>query len=101
MTGHYILDDKGEAILVDLMTWARWFETANEKRQLAKTPVHEATVSTVFLGLDHNFGTNGPPLLWETMIFGGPHDGYQDRYSTRDEALTGHAKAVELASVEK
>lgn len=39
-------------------------------------------VSTVFLGLDH-FGRVGEPVLWETMIFGGAHDGYQARYTSR------------------
>lgn len=52
-------------------------------------------VSTVFLGLDHNL--YGPPHLFETMIFGGEHDGYQERYSTWAEAETGHARTVEIA----
>lgn len=26
-------------------------------------------MSTVFLGLDHNFCDEGPPLLFETMVF--------------------------------
>ena len=33
-------------------------------------PSGEATISTVYLGLDHSFG-NGPPLFFETMIFCG------------------------------
>jgi len=49
-----------------------------------------AEVSTVFLGLDHAFG-DGPPVLFETMVFGGPLDGEQDRYCTWDEAVAGHA----------
>lgn len=53
------------------------------------------TVSTVFLWLDHGWG-GGPPILFETMIFGGEHDGYQDRYCTHEEVLEGHAKAVKL-----
>ena len=32
-------------------------------------------ISTVFLGIDHNFNLEGPPLLFETMIFGGIKDG--------------------------
>lgn len=50
-------------------------------------------VSTVFLGLNHNYG-DGPPLIFETMIFGGPMDQYQDRYSTEEEAMAGHNFAV-------
>jgi hypothetical protein len=33
-------------------------------------------VSTVFLGTNHSFGFE-PPLLFETMIFGGRFDDYQ------------------------
>ena len=34
------------------------------------------------------------PILFETMIFGGEHDQYQERYATREEAVEGHARAV-------
>jgi len=57
-------------------------------------------VSTVFLGIDHNWG-GGPPLIFETMIFNqGPeserpwHEEYQERYSTWEQAEAGHARAV-------
>src|SRR5690606_15935421 len=47
-------------------------------------------VSTVFLGLDHSFSDNDPPLIFETMVFGGPLDGDQIRYSTWEQAQSGH-----------
>lgn len=50
-------------------------------------------VSTVWLGLDHQFG-EGPPLIFETLIFGGDRDGEVRRYSTKEEALAGHLHAV-------
>ena len=53
------------------------------------------TVSTVFLGLDHSFG-DGPPLLFETMIFGGAQDGRNERYEDRATALAGHERAMAL-----
>lgn len=65
---------------------------ANERR-VKRTKVGDSDVSTVFLGLDHQFG-RGAPLLFETMIFGGARDGDQFRYSTWDEAEDGHAKVV-------
>lgn len=73
---------------------------------MGKTTIPEngARVSTVFLGLDHNFGSGGPPILWETMIFNvETEDGYQfqERYSTREEAIAGHAAAVEYARILK
>lgn len=46
-------------------------------------------VSTVWLGIDHGYG-EGPPLIFETMIFGGPMDQHCDRYSTEEQARTGH-----------
>ena len=100
----YILKDK-KIIPVDLMTWAKWSETAD--RVVRQTEIIEGIkignkalgtpvkISTVFLGLDHNFGA-GKPLLFETMIFGGKHDGYQERYSTYKEAEKGHQKALNL-----
>ena len=36
------------------------------------------------------------PLVYETMIFGGVHDQWCDRYATREEALAGHNRAVNL-----
>jgi hypothetical protein len=48
----------------------------------------------VFLGTDHSFG-DGPPLLWETMIFGGKHDEFQERYSNLADAKAGHKRALQ------
>ncbi len=94
----YILDADGNVVSADLMTWANWYESNYNKRSIGKDePIPGVKVSTVFLGLNHNFG-DGPPVLWETMIFGGEHDQYQERYSTRKEALEGHRRAVELAT---
>lgn len=94
--GHYILEEDGKTPKdVDLMTWGRWMEN-DAVRRVGDTTVADARVSTVFLGLDHQFD-HGDPLLWETMIFGGDHDGYCDRYSSHDAAVFGHQKAVEIA----
>jgi hypothetical protein len=38
----------------------------------------------------------GPRVLWETMIFGLDDDSYQERYTSREAALEGHARAVEI-----
>jgi hypothetical protein len=76
----------------DITKWGHWYTTAN--RQLRKDHVAGAVVSTVFLGIDHRCGGDGPPVLWETMIFGGTHDGFQDRYTSEDEAFTGHARVL-------
>jgi hypothetical protein len=51
-------------------------------------------VSTVFLGLNHAYD-QGPPLLFETMVFGGPMDEFMDRYTTEEQALAGHEFTVQ------
>lgn len=48
-------------------------------------------ISTVWLGMDVT--PRAKPIIFETMIFGGPLDGYQWRYTTEDDAFKGHAQA--------
>lgn len=105
--GLYILDGKTPVREDDLLIWGHWREYAN--RHVAQTHVGPFWVSTVFLGIDHNFFGKGPPILFETMIQGGePTIGlggwdmegwqdYQKRYATWEEAEAGHARAVEWA----
>lgn len=89
MSERYILKD-GEAVpCEDLMEWGRWMQDAD--RTVAHDTLGESRVSTVFLGLDHAFG-GAIPILWETMVFGGPLDQEMDRYSSKAAAAVGHAK---------
>ena len=97
MNGKYILVD-GEPCEADLMTWATWFESAD--RIIARTEQGGVMVSTVFLGVDHNFSPEGAPVLWETMVIGGPLDGEQDRYTSLAAAQEGHDKMVERVNAE-
>jgi hypothetical protein len=66
-------------------------------RQIARNTFGEVEISTVFLIFDHSYDSD-KPVLFETMIFGGEHDGYQDRYHTYDEALFGHQVACDLVN---
>lgn len=84
---HYF-DRKGHPM--ELMEWARAFEAGNCVRV---DNIDDQRVSTVWLGLDHRFD-EGPPLIFETMVFGGPHDHYCDRYSTEEAAIAGHDQTV-------
>jgi hypothetical protein len=92
---YYVLVD-GEPLRVsDVRAWAHWFETAD--RSVACTDVGPGRVSTVFLGIDHNY-FSGPPVLWETMIFDVPGvECRQWRYTSRAAAVAGHAEAVDMA----
>lgn len=75
--------------------WAQWYERSENDRVVAKTEIGDTLVSTVFLGIDHQFGS-GPPLIFETMIFGGEYDQYQVRSSTWSEAESEHEVACSL-----
>ena len=97
----YILNERGEPVEEsDVLKWTKWYETREPDGNwiVDKTKVGESEVSTVFLAIDHCFHF-GPephrPILWETMVFGGPLDGEQERYRTRPEAEVGHASMVE------
>jgi hypothetical protein len=50
--------------------WSRWFEKVygTSEIQIAFTKTDLVEVSTVFLGINHNFD-GGAPLLFETMAF--------------------------------
>jgi len=86
----YILKDNIPVPEPDLIKWGKWMEKADS---VAQDKVGEMLVSTVFLGLDHQFGA-GEPVLFETMVFGGEYDGEQDKYSTWEEAEAGHAEIL-------
>ena len=93
MADKFILDANKKPQPATLEEWAEWFESA--ERHVAQDEVDGVSISTVFLGLDHQFG-GGPPLLFETMIFGGKHNDYQERCSTWEQAVAQHAEALRL-----
>lgn len=94
-TGQYILDAEGKPVAEpDLLKWAEWMGITD--RHIANDMIFGVNISTIFLGVDFSafFGT--PPMLWETMIFGGRYSYYQERYISREDAIEGHAKAVAM-----
>lgn len=68
------------------------------KRTMARDVIGNQLVSSVFLAMDHGFSRSGPPVLFETMIFGGPHDGWQQRSTSKEGILDYHRIAVEMCS---
>ena len=103
--GRYILRGHVAVEEPDVIAWADWLERA--ERHVGITRLDRILVSTVFLGLDHNFNRQGhAPILYETMIFDdrpdpcaplpGRLDEYCERYSTWPEAEVGHDRPVEL-----
>lgn len=92
MTTHYILKDKLAIPCEDLMEWAKWMSTAD--RTVARTDIEGlVVVSTVFLGIDHQFG-EGEPLLFQTMAFEGQDYGENVAFagSLERDSFWGHAK---------
>jgi hypothetical protein len=91
----YCLDEDNKPFPCDVEK-ANAFMGNRPRRRVGNTYIWlpwPAQISTVFLALDHNWG-EGPPVLFETMIFGGPLDQFQWRYCTWEEAEEGHKKAL-------
>lgn len=117
--GRYFILIDDEPVAVPLLEWGRWREGHFEQCVIGSDEVQSPggrifRVSTVFLGLDHSYASEGPMILFETMIFDDERvnrrldkwgqegstdipirwDGWQMRYSTTAEARFGHALAI-------
>ena len=98
--GKYILK-KGKPVLEhDLLIWARWIEEHQKQCRIGFFRAGKMWVSTLFLGVDHNYSNEGSPILWETMISGGKHDGKMWRHTSLAAARAGHRRAVEMVKEE-
>jgi hypothetical protein len=95
--GQYILggeDGHTPVPCYSLHEWGKWIEETDH-RVVAQTGNDDWRVSTVFLGLDHRHWGNGPPILFETMVFRhGKSADEMERYSSWDDAETGHKAMV-------
>jgi hypothetical protein len=110
-------DRKGRPI--GMLDWVRLVED-RDYSVIAQHWVRGWKVSTVWLGLNHNFTFKGAPVIFETMIFAPKDvtvgredwedgddafgtgvagvvadlDKYQERYATEDAAQAGHDRAL-------
>jgi hypothetical protein len=94
--------DKDGSPIERLEYVARKYEDPGYKRVAETTLPDGKWISTVWLGIDHNYGS-GPPLIFETMVFESKDNLGElalDRYSTLEEAEDGHEKMVKLWSHE-
>lgn len=92
---NYFLNDDKTYRLCTLREWVKQFELIDNRR-VGYDYINECEVSTVWLGIDHNYIYNGPPILFETMVFlDGISNIYQERYSTWQEAEEGHQRAIQ------
>lgn len=72
----------------------KYSDSYHTGKRVARTVVGEITVSTVWLGLDHDFNT-GVPIIFETMTFGDPWNNEMERYSTEEDAIRGHLRVLD------
>lgn len=94
--------DTNEVTPCSIETWGTQMQDGTNRVNFWSTDSpwggQDIQVSTVFLGVDHNFSTTGPPILWETMIFGMPEESDLNermwRYASYREAYDGHQSAV-------
>lgn len=91
----YTLEGKTPVHINDMREWSKWRAHADRTVDFTRLP-DGVTVSTVFTGINSIVFSNEPPLLFETMIFGGEHDQYKERYCTWEEAEAGHQLAIEM-----
>ena len=95
----YILVDKTPVPCINMRMWGEWCAN-RDNRLVAFTKVNNyIEVSTVFLGMNHAW-KEGPPILFETMVFGGDMNEYQRRYCTWKKAESGHWRTVSILSGE-
>ena len=92
---YYILDSNNKPVEASLEIFDKWIGENPLRKPVKQEFVDKVYISTAFLGLDHSWDST-IPLLWETMIFEGTLDGYQERYTSYEEALTGHEFAVQM-----
>lgn len=95
-----------DGLPISLELWTHLFQDNSYIRvistELHLGPSNRALISTIWLGLDHNFyrfmnlTEDPPPHIFETMIFhkAGHLNEEQYRYSTEEEAITHHAELV-------
>jgi len=83
--------ENGKIFNTDIETWAK--NMKERKHVLWQDDKNDIFVSTVFLGLDHGHLLGGPPVLFETMVFGDDID-HMERYLTLEEAKIGHKRVV-------
>lgn len=81
-----------------------FFADIDDYKRVASYTFRDGTwVSTVWLGINHQYNPDKPPLIFETMVFNSGSDGslgeeleeFTERYSTLEDARLGHAIVIE------
>jgi hypothetical protein len=93
---YYILDENKNAVPTTSIEWAKFLHQKKNERIVAKSNVGDYTISTVFIGLNHNWDDyDDKAHIFETMIFDHNHDDiYCSRTDTWKEAEKEHQNAI-------
>jgi len=94
---HYYLHEDKSITPCSLAEWSEQRQEMSRKRtkHVNDEMVDGKRVSTVWIGMNHSF-KNGKPHILKTMVFSEKGDDiYCRRYSTWNEAVEGHKKAVQ------
>lgn len=97
---YYVLDERKRARPATMLESAQ-ADTLGSL--VAETNLELCRVSTVFFGVDLRMAGEGPPILFETMVFPvdeGLKESRGCRYSTWAEAEVGHMEIVEAVREE-
>ena len=97
----YILRRRVPVEEPDVLKWAAACEKREWPSCVGETEVLDYTVHTSFLGIDHNWGMSGIPIVFETMVSTptGDYLDYQERYPSWEEAEAGHERAIQWLRV--
>ena len=92
----YVLDDDGNPVPEDdAAAWKRFMQDL-DRRRVAVDETERWTVTTLFMGIDHNLVGSGPPMLWKTSVYGPqPWGGFSCWYASRWRALSQHDQVAE------
>lgn len=77
----------------DTIEWGQLRDDESYMR-IGMDTVDNVVVTTVWQGINLALGAD-PPRIFETRIFGGPHDLEGMFYTTEDEARQGHSQTVD------
>lgn len=91
---YYILIENKPVLTYDFHAWVFWMNHNNRVIKHTNLP-DGICVTTMFLGIDNGW-SNDQPILFETLIFGGEHNDFCERYSDYEMALSGHERAIEM-----
>jgi hypothetical protein len=102
-TRKYVLDGHIPKRELDLMAWARWYETSDPERTVAYERMpNDVQVNTLFVSVEP-VGTNPAeePLLFQTVVYGGLWNFWGKNVATWEEAEQLHAAVVNAIDVGK